>query len=238
LSAFLFMLAGAALWAQAVEGSLPVSRPFGFFGAIGAIVLFAVALAPTVFNVSPWLVPAAFAVVAPWAQAAARLRCFANGCCHGAQCAPSCGVVYRNPHTRVVRIARLGGMPIHPTQLYSMTGNFLIGILLARLWAGGASLSLITGLYLALTGLARFVEEAWRGEPQTPSYAGLRLYQWLSAAAFAAGAALTAVPETAAAPCPEPCGAAIWTGVVAGALTWFALSVDFPRSRKRFSRLA
>ena len=54
----------------------------------------------------------------------------------------------------------------------------LVGGLQLKLWLGGAAPSLIFGTYLILNGLGRFVEEAYRGEPQTPVMAGLRLYQW------------------------------------------------------------
>ena len=235
---FVFIIVGSALWAQLIEGSPALSRPYGFFGGVLAVVVFALGVAPLGFDTSPWLVLAAFAAVAPWAQGFARLRCFANGCCHGAPCSGSCGVVYRNPHTRVVRLANLGGVPIHPTQLYSLTGNVLIGALMMRLWAEGVSLSFITGLYFALMGLARFVEEAWRGEPQTPTWAGLRLYQWVSIVSLVAGAALTVIPGASRAPTPVLSLAALWTGLAAGAITWLAASVDFPRSNRRFARLA
>jgi prolipoprotein diacylglyceryltransferase/protein-S-isoprenylcysteine O-methyltransferase Ste14 len=233
-----FVIVGSALWAQIIEGSPALSRPYGFFGGVLAVIVFALVVAPLAFDTSPWLVLGTFAAVAPWAQGIARLRCFANGCCHGAPCDVSCGVVYRNPRTRVVRLANLGGVPIHPTQLYSLTGNVLIGVLMMRLWAEGVALALITGLYFILMSLARFVEEAWRGEPQTPVYTGLRLYQWVSIGCFVGGAALTVIPGSPHAPAPVPSPAALWTGLAAGALTWFVSSVDFPRSKRRFARLA
>ncbi len=238
VSAIAFIIVGSALWAQLIEGSPSLSRPYGFFGGVLAIVLFALLAAPLTFGTSRWLVLATFAAVAPWGQGFARLRCFANGCCHGAPCPASCGVVYRNPRTRVVRLVNLGGVPIHPTQLYSLTGNILIGALLLRLWIEGARLALITGLYFALMGLARFVEEAWRGEPQTPVYAGLRLYQWVSIGCLAGGAALTAIPGSPPAPAPAWSPEALTAGLFAGILVWLVASVDFPRSRRRFSRLA
>ncbi|HYK89117.1 MAG TPA: prolipoprotein diacylglyceryl transferase family protein [Acidobacteriota bacterium] len=236
--AFVFIIIGSALWAQLIEGSPALSRPYGFFGGVLAVIVFAVAIAPLIFDTSPWLVLGTFATAAPWAQGLARLRCIANGCCHGAPCSSSCGVIYRNPRTRPVRLANLGGVPLHPTQLYSLTGNLFIGALMMRLWAEGVSLSFITGLYFALMGLARFVEEAWRGEPQTPAWAGLRLYQWVSIASFLGGAALTVLPDAPHAPAPVPSLAAIWTGLAVGALTWIVVSVEFPRSSRRFARLA
>jgi hypothetical protein len=34
-------------------------------------------------------------------------------------------------------------------------------------------------MYLILSGVLRFMEEAYRGEPQTRRLAGLPIYQWL-----------------------------------------------------------
>ena len=83
-----------------------------------------------------------------------------------------------------------------------------------------------------------FVEEEWRGEPQTPVWAGLRLYQWVSIVSLVCGAALTVIPGSPRAPAPVLSVTALWTGLAAGAITWLAVSVDFPRSNRRFARLA
>ena len=123
------------------------------------------------------------------------------------------------------------------TPLYSVLCNCAAGAVLAGLWSARAPLSLVAGLYLILNGLGRFVEEAYRGEPQTMSFAGLRLYQWLATASVLAGATLSALD---APPCPAP----VWRwGLLApalafGGIVWFALGVDFPNSQRRFSRLA
>jgi len=94
------------------------------------------------------------------------------------------------------------------------------------------------GGYLLLGGLGRFVEEAYRGEPQTPRWGGLAVYQWLAVASFLLGAALMAVPgpncTLEAAAIPWRIGIAFGFGLVVA----FAMGVDFPESNKRFSRLA
>jgi protein-S-isoprenylcysteine O-methyltransferase Ste14 len=231
------IVAGAGLWGQLVEGSPRLSRPYGFFGGVAAVLLFALASA-LVPGGSPWFVLGGFAATAPWAQGLGRLRCFANGCCHGAPCQPALGVVYRNPHTRVVKLAGLGGVPIHPTQLYSLAANTVIGLLMMRLWAEGVSLALLAGVYFVAMGLGRFAEEAWRGEPQTLLVGGLRLYQWLAVGSVAFGAWLTTVTSAPSAPRPVPSLAALWAALAVGGLTWLVTSVDFPKSTRRFARLA
>jgi protein-S-isoprenylcysteine O-methyltransferase Ste14 len=226
----------AALWAQLIEGSPALARPYGFFGGVLGILAFA--LATPLHQASPWLLLGAGATAAPLIQGVGRLRCVANGCCHGAPCAPWLGIVYTNAMARPVRLAQLKGVPIHPTQLYSSLSNLLIGAVLARLWASHASLALIGGLYLVLMGLSRFVEEAWRGEPQTPVYAGLRLYQWVSLACVVAGAIVTVAPGAPAAPTPQASAAGLFATVAFVVITWLVASVDFPSSKARFARLA
>ena len=121
-------------------------------------------------------------------QAIGRLRCLVQGCCHGREAAPKVGIRYTHPRSRVTRLSPLGGVPVHPTPVYSMLANLVIGPILVRLWMLRAPLAFVVGMYFLLSGLARFVEEHYRGEPQTPSYGGLRVYQWLAIAWGVAGA--------------------------------------------------
>jgi len=227
-------LVSAALWAQFIEGSPRLLRPYGFYGGVLGIVLGS--LAAPALGVGVWEILAAFAVAGPWIQAAGRVRCLVQGCCHGSPAPEGVGIRYSHQRSRVTRLADLAGVPIHPTPLYSILWNAVIALCMARLWMLHAATPLIVGLYLVLTGVGRFVEEAYRGEPQTPIVGGLRLYQWIAMATVIAGAATTAVagPTT---PIPAPHWAALWPAAAFGALTAAALGVDFPRSDRRFARL-
>lgn len=236
LGATLSAIVGAALWAQLIEGSPSLARPYGFFGGMLGMVAFA--LATPLHGTPTWLLLGACTTAAPVIQGVGRLRCIANGCCHGAPCEPWLGIVYRHPMTRPVRLASLAGVPLHPTQLYSSLSNVVTGAVLARLWASHASLSFIGGLYLVLMGLFRFIEEAWRGEPQTPVHFGLRLYQWVSLVCVVVGAGLTCLEGTAHAPPPEWSATGAWVTLIFVAVTWLVASVDFPESKARFARLA
>jgi prolipoprotein diacylglyceryltransferase len=142
-----------------------------------------------------------------------------------------------HPRSRVCRLANLEGVPVHPTPLYSILWNAVPAFLGARLWAARAPLPVIVGAYLILTGLGRFVEESRRGEPQTPVFARLRLYQWIAAGTVAAGAVLTCLPASVPTPVPEASLLALAAGAAFALATWFALGVDFPRSNRRFARL-
>ena len=226
---------GAALWAQLVEGSSQLLRPYGYFGSVIAVA--AVAPVAWAFGFDPWLLLAGMAVAACVTQPLGRARCLIQGCCHGRPVDAPWGIRYRHPRSRVLRLSELGGVPLHPTQLYSILATLAIGLVLVRFWALGLPLPFILGSYLVLVGLTRFVEEHYRGEPQTAWVAGLRLYQWLAIVFLVVGAALTAA---AGAPAPEPQPVPAWAWPVLAALglvTYIAYGVDFPRSNRRFSRL-
>jgi len=223
-------LLGAGIWAQWIEGSSRLRRPFGFYGGLIGCVL-----ACLLFH-DRWLLLAANCLAAPWLQAVGRLRCLVNGCCHGKPASADVGIRVSHPRSRVSHLAHLADLPIHPTQLYSILTNTLTGLVLARLWLSACSLSVIIGVYAIGNGAARFVEEAYRGEPQTPSILGLRLYQWLALATVIAGAVLTCL-ATADAPRWTFSSLGIWLGIAFGIIAGVALGVDFPDSESMFARL-
>jgi len=223
-------LLGAAVWAQWVEGSSRLRRPFGFYGG-----LIGGGLACLLFK-ERWLLLAACCLAAPWMQAIGRLRCLMNGCCHGRPTAPEIGISVTHPRSRVSHLAHLAGVPIHATQLYSILTNTLLGLVLARLWLSACSLSVIIGVYAIGNGAARFVEEAYRGEPQTPLILGLRLYQWMAFGTALIGAVITSAP-TAPAPHWAFSLTGLWLGIAFGVLAGVALGVDFPERESMFARL-
>lgn len=228
---------GAGIWGQIIVGSEKLLRPFGYYGGVlGAAI--GVLLVRLFLDQDIFPVAAALSVAAPWIQAIGRLRCLVQGCCHGAETADSKGIRYRHVRSRVTQIAGLDGRALHPTPLYSIIGNALIGLLTMRLLVIGAPGSVIAGSYLMLNGLARFVEEAFRGEPQTPIFSGLKLYQWTALVSFFAGSVFTMVPSASLdlqhfGVTPGVLGGS----VVIGLLVVFAMGVDWPDSKRRFSRL-
>jgi hypothetical protein len=126
---------------------------------------------------------------------------------------------------------------LHPAPLYSILWMLLTGAGLVRLWVLGAPLSFIVGSYLVLVGLGRFVEEHYRGEPQTAQIAGLRLYQWLAIAFVLGGSAVMAAGGRPAPP-PQPLALSAWGALAVVLLvSYVAFGVDVPASDRRFSRL-
>jgi prolipoprotein diacylglyceryltransferase len=235
LAAALAAVVGAALWAQYVEGSPQLLRPYGFYGGLLGGTLGAVA-AP-LFHTSIWLLLGVFSAAGSLVQATGRLRCLVQGCCHGRPAEEGVGIRYAHPMSRVCRLSAWTGTPLHPTPVYSILWNGAVTLLLFRLWSAHASLHLIAGLYFILSGMGRFVEESFRGEPQTKVVAGLRLYQWSAIVSVVLGAAFTAFDNGEVAPDPSFQWSSLLPAVFFGFLALIAMGVDFPDSQRRFSRL-
>lgn len=234
-SIFLCSIVCAVLWAQLIEGSPALLRPMGFYGGLLGAIIGAV---PAMFlGLNIWTVLAATAVAGPWIQALGRLRCLVQGCCHGRPVASGSGIHYKHPRTRVCRLAHLDGVAIHATQVYSILWNMLAGLALLRLLVVHAPPTMISGVYLILSSAGRFVEEAYRGEPQTKTIYGLHVYQWIAIAGLLSGAAMTAVQTDAAEPAAAFHWSALAVGAACGAAAWFVSGVDFPESSRRFARL-
>ena len=236
LAIFLGGCVGAALWAQVIEGSPALLRPLGFYGGmIGTWTCGAVAAWWT--RTAIWPVLAALVVAAPWIQGIGRLRCLVQGCCHGRPAADHVGIRYTHPRSRVWRVLSLRGVSVHATPLYSLLWNVLVALVVTRIYLLHASSAMVGGVYLILSGAGRFVEEAYRGEPQTPVVGGLRLYQWVAVATLGLGALITTVKNSAPSPPPAPHISSIFVALACGIGAWFLTGVDFPQSNRRFARL-
>lgn len=116
-----------------------------------------------------------------------RIGCFLAGCCFGNPTSCALGVHFPAgaPATRM-----FPGLAVHPTQLYASAAGFAVfGLLLLaeRLPSGrGATF----GRFLALYGLSRLVEDAFRYYEPGQVQAGLSSNQWISAVLLIAGAAV------------------------------------------------
>lgn len=233
----LISIGSSVLLAQVIEGSENLKRPFGYYesiigAALGAIII-------EYWLGIPWMIfISAFCIVAPMVCVIGRMRCLVHGCCHGGAANEAVGIIVTQAHTRICSLTQLCGIPVHPTQFYSIMGNLFIGMVMFRMMAVGSQSANVIGVYLILSSLARFVEETYRGEPQTPEFGGLNLYQWLSIACLVLGSLFTMVPSTNVTFSGFSFSPIVWgTASVFGILTAFLMSVDFPNSSKRFAKL-
>ncbi len=229
----------AGIWGNLVTGSARLQRPFGYFGALagGFAGLF---LFSTLTGAGFWSTAAAAATGGALAQGLGRLRCLIQGCCHGRVCAKPWGITYHTDKSRVAAIAGLKGRSVVPTQAYSLVGNLFLFLAQLRLIALGAPASFVVAVFLVGNAAARFVEEAYRGEPQTPVYKGLKLYQWLALGQFLLGC-LIAMTDSGPASLPST-GLGDWILITAISFTFAAVasiaySIDLPEGKVRWSRL-
>jgi len=231
----IFIIIGAGLWAQFIEGSPKLLRPYGYYGGvIGAV--FASTLVSIVFPIDFFVLLGSFAIAGPWIQAVGRLRCLVQGCCHGKPSDDGVGIRFTHPYSRVNKISGLNGVALYPTQLYSIANNLVAGLILIRLFSLEMPAVFITGIYLILNGLGRFVEESFRGEAQTPYWAGMRIYQWIAIINIIIGATLTTIPNSKTLTFQFNVES-IFLALAIGILVTFASGVDFPESNRRFARL-
>jgi protein-S-isoprenylcysteine O-methyltransferase Ste14 len=231
----IFVIIGAGLWAQIIEGSPKLLRSFSYYGGLtGGII--ACVLAHFIFSINFFILLASFAMAAPWIQATGRLRCLVQGCCHGKPSNENIGLRFMHPNSRVNKISGLSGVPLHPTQLYSIGTNIFIGLVLIRLFSSGAASSFIVGIYLILNGIGRFVEESFRGEAQTPYWAGMKIYQWIAIINILIGIVCTAIPGTGVLVF-QPSLLSLFLAIVMGIIVMIASGVDFPESNRHFACL-
>lgn len=226
----------SAIWAQLIEGSEKLKRPFGYYGAMVGILFASFVVWLMGYNV--WVIIGVASVLMPWTQAIGRFRCLINGCCHGSPTKnTTIGISYFHHRSRVCGLSNLKGVLLHPTQLYAMIWLFFIGFILLALWNNQYSYSFIFGIYLILSGIGRFVEEAYRGEIQTVIWNGLRLYQWTAILSVLIGIGITMIPVTLVEIQPGFDWEIVLSAFLVGLITFIAMGVDFPNSNARFSRL-
>lgn len=226
---------GAGLWAQFIEGSPMLLRPYGYYGSIIGV-LITIILISVFTDFSIFYLLGIASLAASVIQFFGRFRCLVQGCCHGKPTSKVKGIQFNHPKSRVNKIAGWAGQNLFPTQFYSIASNFLTFFFLFRLVNLDMSVTFITGLYLILNGSFRFVEESLRGEPQTPYFMGMRVYQWLAIISILTGIIFTCIKSE-----PFHLGQFNWrlvyNAILYGCIILFAYGIDFPESNKRFSRL-
>lgn len=128
-----------------------------------------------------------------------RLGCFMAGCCYGKPCSVPWGVHFPEGAPAV---ARFGSVAVHPSQLYSSLGGFLIFALLLLWERGSARPGETAGRFLLLYGIHRFVVDFTRYyDPSQQMLFGWSNNQWLSLVMVLVGSVM--LLKIARAPIPD-----------------------------------
>jgi len=136
----------------------------------------------------------AFAPAVMVGAAFGRVGCFLSGCCYGQPTDLPWGLAF--PAT--------DGVPVHPTQIYDATfaaafGGFLLWWFPRRRFDGENIALLLVGY-----PIARFITEAFRGDPERGSIGPFSTSQLISIFVLAAGVALYAAARRRAGDPGEP----------------------------------
>ena len=94
-------------------------------------------------------------------HAVGRIGCFFAGCCYGKECHLPWAVVFKDPLSLAPT-----GVPLHPTQLYSVAANLL---LFGILWFSRKRITRQGRLFwlsVLLYGIIRAILEIFRGDPR------------------------------------------------------------------------
>ncbi len=89
-----------------------------------------------------------------------RIGCFFAGCCYGKTCDLPWAVVFNHPDT----LAQPRGVPLHPTQLYSVAVNLSMALFLFLIKKRMKFDGQLFWIYILFYGISRFVVEIFRGD--------------------------------------------------------------------------
>jgi phosphatidylglycerol---prolipoprotein diacylglyceryl transferase len=138
------------------NGLASLREGFVFFGGFIAASL-ATAIYARAKRLSLAKVADALAPSVALGHAFGRLGCFFEGCCFGKACSLPWAVKFPSPHV-------MTGIPVHPTQLYEVAGNFVIFAALSAYYRHKRFDSQIWWLYILCYAAMRFVVEFFRGD--------------------------------------------------------------------------
>lgn len=149
------------------------STGYVFYGALMVVALGLWWLARK-YRVAFGSVSDVFMTWLPLGHAFGRVGCFLAGCCHGPPTDGAIGVsfppesiAYHSPF-----VAHLpdgsGTVPLHPAQLYEavVLAGLFVWMVATRVRRGIQAPWVLTARYAVGYGLARFVLEVWRGDPE------------------------------------------------------------------------
>ena len=98
-------------------------------------------------------------------QAIGRIGCFFAGCCYGKICDMPWAITFNHPDSLAPQ-----GLPLHPTQLYSVLSDFSIFVVLWLFRKKVRFHGQLFWLYVLLYGITRPIIEIYRGEFRGQTY--------------------------------------------------------------------
>lgn len=166
----------------------------GFMGAAVALIIFARRRKEPLWALTDFAVTAL-----PLAHAIGRIGCLLNGCCYGRLSSGLLAVRYppdSGPWWDQVRAGLISSMApatlsVCPVQLYETAWNLAVYAAVLTAFRRRHAAGFVTAIYLMLYPVGRFLLEPLRGDARM-QWHGLSVAQWISVAAFAAGALLLA----------------------------------------------
>lgn len=143
------------------DPSILLNFGYGFviYGAIGggalAIYLYCKRKKWNTIKIFDMVVP-----VLAIAQGFGRIGCFLAGCCYGAETDLPIGVVFP------IGSLAPSGIHLHPTQIYSSIFDFVLGFFLLYYSKKQKADGKVTGMYLMIYSIGRFLVEYLRNDPR------------------------------------------------------------------------
>lgn len=122
------------------------------------------------------------------AQGFGRIGCFLAGCCYGTPTTSKIGLIF--PSNSMAP----SGLILFPTQIFSGAGDFLLAFFLIKYAKRAGVEGMVTGLYLILYGIGRFIIEIFRGDPRG-NIGILSTSQFLSLISVTAGLILISMQQ-------------------------------------------
>lgn len=138
----------------------------GFIGAIIALLLCVKNKGITLIKAMDFFAPAL-----ALGHAIGRIGCFLAGCCYGKPTHSLLGVMFNNPDTLVPH--HLQHTHLYPTQLFESIANFILFIILAKIYKSQKKQGTTALTYIMGYALIRFIIEFFRGDDRGSSLLGL-----------------------------------------------------------------
>ena len=112
-----------------------------------------------------------FAPALALGHAIGRIGCFLAGCCYGKPTNGPLGVVFNNPDSLVPH--HLKHTHLYPTQLFEVFANFVLFLILVKIYKGQKKEGKTSLVYIMGYALIRFIIEFFRGDDRGWTLLGL-----------------------------------------------------------------